>query len=171
MRRIMQSLIIVAVGVMIIVPTVSAESPEHGRMGGPMMGQHKQAEKDMFQKLNLTAEQKTKIKQNRREQQGKIEDLQDALHEKQATLRDKLSDPNVSREGVAPIAAEVKSLHAKLTDCRIDGIFAVKEILTPEQYAKFQEELKGKKEDRKEQREQWKEQRKDKKQRCPKKDQ
>ncbi|MBI4753335.1 periplasmic heavy metal sensor [Candidatus Desantisbacteria bacterium] len=165
MRRILQSLIMVAVGVMIIVPTVSAQSP------APMMGHRKQVEKDMFQKLNLTAEQKVKIKQNRREQQGKIEDLMDALQEKQAALRDKLSDPNVSREGVAPIATEVKSLQAKLIDCRIDGIFAVKEILTPEQYAKFQEELKGKKEDRQERREQWKEQRRDKKQRCPGMDQ
>lgn len=154
-------------GVMIIVPTVSAEPPEHGKMGGQMMGKWKQGEKDMFQKLNLTAEQKAKIKQNRREQQGKIEDLQDALNEKQAALRDKLIDPAVKRADVEPITTEIKSLQVQMIDCRTDGIFAVKEILTPEQYAKFQEELKGKKEDRKERRCQWKEQRKDKKQCCP----
>jgi len=159
MKRILQSLIMVAVGVMIIVPTVSAQPPAPGLM----MGHRKQVEKDMFQKLNLTAEQKTKIKQNRREQQGKIEDLMEALQEKQAALRDTLSSSNVSRENVAPIATEVKSLQAKLIDCRIDGIFAVKEILTPEQYAKFQEELKGKKEARKERCEQWKKQCRDKK--------
>ncbi|MFH1564035.1 MAG: periplasmic heavy metal sensor [Nitrospirota bacterium] len=150
MKRILQSLIIVAVGVMISIPTISAQPP--GKMGGQMMGHRKQVEKEMFQNLNLTAEQKDKIKQNRRAQQGKIEDLRDELNEKQAELRDKLSDPNVSRDGVAPIATEIKSLQAKMIDCRINGIFAVKEILTPEQYAKFLEETKEKVENRKEQR-------------------
>ena len=160
MRRIIQSLIIMAVGVMIIVPTVSAQPPDEmgGQMmgRGPMMGHRKQVEKDMFKDLNLTAEQKAKLKQTQRAQRDKIEDLQADLMEKQTELRDKLNDPNVSRDGVAPIATEMKSLHAKMIDCRIDGIFAVKEILTPEQYAKFLENAKEKKENRKEQRDERK---------------
>lgn len=157
MRRILQSLIIVAVGVMIVVPTVSAQPP--GRMDKCPMDQLKKSADKIFKELNLTAEQKDKLKQNRKEQQEKMKDLGTQLMKKQAELRDKLDSPDVSRASVEPIAAELKALQAKMFDYRIDGIFAVKEILTPEQFAKFQEKVKGKKEDRKEQRRQWKEQR------------
>lgn len=156
MKKILQSLIIVAVGVMIVVPTVSAQP--HGKMDKCTMGPDKQAD-NILKGLNLTAEQKDKLKQNRRAQRDKMEDLLTELKEKHEELTNKLGDQNISRANVEPIVTELKSLQAKMIDCRLDGIFAVKEILTPEQYAKFQEKLKAKVENRKEQRGQWKEQR------------
>lgn len=163
MKRMIQAIVVVAVAVMIIVPTVSAQpSKTHGMMNEQAMcppSPHEQAVDGIFKELNLTTEQKNKLKQNRRAQRDKIEDLQAELKEKHAELASKLNDPDVSRAMVEPIATELKSLHAKIIDSRIDGIFAVKEILTPEQYAKFQEKVKEKVENRKEQRGQWKKQR------------
>ena len=44
-----------------------------------------------------------------------------------------------NQQKIEPLANEIKSLQAQLIDSRINGIFAVKEILTPEQFAKFQQ--------------------------------
>ncbi|MEK7273669.1 MAG: Spy/CpxP family protein refolding chaperone [Candidatus Desantisbacteria bacterium] len=154
MRRMMQSLIIAAVGVMIVVPTISAQP--HEGMDGLAIGHPEQAADKIFKELNLTEEQKNKLKQNRKAQQEAMKGLRTQMMKKHAELRDTLSKPDVSRAIVEPIAAELKALQAKIMDCRLDGIFAVKEILTPEQYAKFQEKVKEKVENRKEQRGQWK---------------
>ena len=153
MKKMIQVLIVVAVGIMIIVPTVSAEP--HGKMGGWKMGHHhKQAAKDMFHDLNLTAEQKDKLKQNRKAQKEKMKELRKQIMAKHTELKDKLSNPAVSRADVDPIVTELKSLHAKMIDCRTDGIFAVKEILTPEQYAKFLNNMKKEIKDWKDRRDQ-----------------
>jgi len=152
MKRLMQLLIIMAVGVMIVVPTVFAEPSGLSRkMDGFAMGHAQQTDK-IFKELNLTAQQKDKLKQNRKAQQEKMKGLRTQLMEKQAELRDKSIAPDASRASVEPITTELKALQAKMIDCRTDGIFAVKEILTPEQYAKFQEKMKEKTENRKERR-------------------
>ncbi len=154
MRRMIQTLIIAAVGVMIVVPTISAQP--HEGMNELAIGHHKQATDKIFKELNLTEEQKDKLKQNRKAQHEAMKGLRTQMMKKHAELKDTLSKPDVSRTSVEPIAAELKALHAKIMDCRLDGIFAVKEILTPEQYAKFQEKVNEKVENRKEQHKQCK---------------
>jgi Spy/CpxP family protein refolding chaperone len=152
MKRILKSLIIMAVGVMIVVPTVFAQP--HGKMDECDMdrsiGHHSQSADKVLKELNLTEEQKDRLKQNRNAQHEKMKDLRTQLIKKHAELKDKLSNPDVQRASVEPIATELKDLQAKIMDCRLDGVFAVKEILTPEQYAKFQEKMKEKVENRKE---------------------
>ena len=150
MRRIMQLLIIMAIGVMIVVPTVSAQP--HEGMDELAIGHSTQAADKIFKELNLTEEQKDKIKQNRKTQHEAMKGFRAQLMKKHAELKEKLSNPDVTRASVEPIAAELNALQAKIMNCRLDGIFAVKEILTPEQYAKFQEKVKEKVENRKEQR-------------------
>lgn len=149
MRGIMQALLIVAIGIMIIIPTVSADPTE--RMDELTMDHPNQATDKIFKELELTAEQKDKLKQNRKAQQEKMKELQTQLIKKHAELRDKLNNPDVSRASVEPIATELKNLRARIIDCRLDGIFAVKEILTPEQYVRFQKKVEEKIENRKKQ--------------------
>ena len=93
----------------------------------------------IFKELNLTAEQTEKLAQNRKEQTQRLKALHDALKEKRAELKKILQDPQVVREKVTPIANDIKSLQSQLIDLRIEGIFKVKEILTPEQFSRFQE--------------------------------
>ncbi len=150
MRRVMQLLIMVVVGVMIVVPTVSAQP--HGETDELAIGHPHQGVDKIFKELNLTTEQKEKLKRNRKAQHEAMKDLRAQMMKKHAELKDKLNNPDVIRADVEPIAAELNALQAKIMDCRLDGIFAVKEILTTEQYVKFQEKVKEKIENRREQR-------------------
>lgn len=89
--------------------------------------------------LGLTPEQSEALSANRAAQREKMQELMSALKEKRAALKEALKRPDATRASVEPVAAAVKALQAEIVDRRIDGIFAVKAILTPEQAAKFDE--------------------------------
>ena len=89
--------------------------------------------------LNLTPEQEHKLQENRKAQRQELAGLMEAIREKQEKLQSELKDPKATRAKLQPLIAEIKSLQVRLIDQRINGIFAVKEILTAEQFAKFQE--------------------------------
>ncbi|KPK99188.1 MAG: hypothetical protein AMJ95_00060 [Omnitrophica WOR_2 bacterium SM23_72] len=93
----------------------------------------------IVQALNLTPEQESRLEENRKAQRQEMKRLHEAVKEKHTKLQEALKNPYVTRKGVQPLANEIKSLHAQLIDSRINGIFAVKEILTSEQFARFQE--------------------------------
>ncbi|MDD5482086.1 MAG: periplasmic heavy metal sensor [Kiritimatiellae bacterium] len=90
-------------------------------------------------RLELSAGQKEKIDALRQSQRGQMQALMQALREKNRQIRDKLNDPAVTRETIAPLAAEIKEIHSKMVDLRINNIFAIKEILNAEQIRKLQE--------------------------------
>ncbi len=103
----------------------------------------------LIRELNLTTEQQSRLEENRKVQREEMKKLHEAVREKYAKLQEALKNPAVTREGVQPIANEMKSLQAQLIDSRINGIFAVKQILTPEQFARFQQMAQKRQENRK----------------------
>ncbi|MFH1458074.1 MAG: periplasmic heavy metal sensor [Candidatus Omnitrophota bacterium] len=103
----------------------------------------------MFKELNLTQEQQSRLEQNRKAQRIEMKKLHEAVNEKHAKLQEALKNPSVTRELVQPLADEIKFLQAQLIDHRMNGIFAAKEILTREQFAKFQEKTEKRKEGKK----------------------
>ncbi len=111
----------------------------------------------IFKELKLTPEQEKKLEDNRKAQQEEMLKLREAVKANHEKLQAKLKDPAVTRGAIEPLVSEIKSLQAKLIDHRINGIFAVKAILTPEQFAKFnqimEKQLKGRKGPSKESRE------------------
>lgn len=113
----------------------------------------------VFKELKLTPEQQKKLEENRKAQREEITKLRMAIKEKQQKLQEELKNPVVTKAAVEPIVNEIKSLQAQLIDHRISGIFAVKEILTPEQFAKFQQMTGRWQENRKEYFQNWRERR------------
>ena len=103
----------------------------------------------IFKELNLTPEQKKKLEDNRKAQHQEAQKFRETLRADQEKLQAKLEDPAVTRGDVEPLVSEIKSLQAKLTDNRINGIFAVKAILTPEQFVKFNQLVEKQMKDRK----------------------
>jgi Spy/CpxP family protein refolding chaperone len=93
----------------------------------------------IFKELNLTPEQQKKLAENRRAQGEEMASLRASIKEKQDKLQGELKNPAVTREKVEPLVNEIKSLQARLIDHRVNGIFAVKKILTPEQLVKFEQ--------------------------------
>jgi len=93
----------------------------------------------IFKELNLTPEQQKKLEKNRSVQREEMTKLRMTIKEKRLKLQEALQNSTATKATVEPIANEIKSLQAQLIDNRINGIFAVKEILTPEQFIKFQQ--------------------------------
>ena len=84
-------------------------------------------------RLNLSAEQKEKMKAMRQNQKQQMTELRQALKDKRLKLKDELNNPGATRDTITPLANDVKTILAKMVDQRIEGILAVKEILTPDQ--------------------------------------
>jgi len=91
----------------------------------------------IFKELNLTPEQKKKLEDNRKAQSEETAKLREAIKQAHEKLQKELNNPGITRAAVEPLVKELKSLDAKLVDHRINGIFAVKSILTPEQFVQF----------------------------------
>jgi Spy/CpxP family protein refolding chaperone len=90
-------------------------------------------------RLNLTAEQREKIKALRQDQRQQMQALMQELREKRQQIREKLNDPATTRETIAPLVAEIKEIQSKIVDLRINNIFAIKETLSAEQVSKLQQ--------------------------------
>jgi periplasmic protein CpxP/Spy len=93
----------------------------------------------LFKELNLTPEQHKKLEDNRKARYQEMQELRGALKAAHEKLQGKLNNPAVTRATVEPEVKEINSLQRKMLNNRIDGILAVKAILTPEQFAKFNE--------------------------------
>ncbi len=102
---------------------------EHKRFG-----EHK----DLFKDLNLTPEQKAKVEAQREAQKGLRQPVQEQLKAKMQALHEALSKPAVDRAVLKGLIAEINALKGQLFSQRIDGVLALKETLTPEQFAKVQ---------------------------------
>ena len=105
----------------------------------------------ILKELNLTPEQQKKLEENRTAQRQETMKLRTTIREKEEQLHTALKSPTVNQAAVQPLLNEIKALQGQLIDLRIKGIMAVKGILTPEQFAKFQqvmEEHRGNKRER-----------------------
>lgn len=124
------------IGLAVVILTVSAvyaqTQGESQQRGDGQKGR-------IFKELNLTPEQQKKLEENRKAQGEEMTNLRTAIKEKQTKLQEELKNPAVTKAIVESLVNEIKSLQAQLIDHRINGIFAVKEILTPEQFVKFEQ--------------------------------
>lgn len=90
-------------------------------------------------RLNLTSEQQEQLKAHRETQQQSMKEMQRALKEKKAQLKEQLDNPAATRESVNALAADIKTLTGRMIDQRIDAVFAIRQILTPDQFNQLQE--------------------------------
>jgi len=104
------------------------------------------AKEGIFKELNLTPEQHQKLETNRKAHREKAMQLRTSMMEKEKQLQQAMKDPGVTRAKVDPLVNEIKSLQGQLIDQRVSGIFAVKEILTPEQVTQLHQLMEKRKE-------------------------
>jgi Spy/CpxP family protein refolding chaperone len=137
---------LVIIGLAVSLLTVSSGYAQTPSAGKPDGGRLKEG---IYKELNLTSEQQKKLEENRKEQRQKSSQLRTTMMEKEKQMQQALKDPGVTREKIEPLVKEIKSLQAQLIDQRVSGIFAVKEILTPEQNSKLHQLMEKRKEGRK----------------------
>lgn len=88
--------------------------------------------------LNLSTDQQNRLEQERTAHREAMEKLSSALKEKKRELQEAIARPDITRQQMEPMLTQIKKLQSDMTDKRVDGIFAVKGILSSEQFAKLQ---------------------------------
>lgn len=94
--------------------------------------------KDMKKELGLTDEQEKRLDVQREAHRKEGRALHESKKAKMDELRNALARPGTTRAQVEPIVAELKALEAKLVDKQVNGIFTIRQILTPEQFVKLE---------------------------------
>jgi Spy/CpxP family protein refolding chaperone len=112
---------------------------------GKRGGEHKA---ELFKELNLTAEQEAKLAEYRKQNKAEAETSFTAMKEAREKLREELDKPTSDMAVVQNLANTIKQGQAQMVDHRIKSILQLKEVLTPEQFQKFQEKAKEKMKER-----------------------
>ncbi len=96
-----------------------------GMMQGPLMMPN-------MQKLNLSAEQKSKISAIHREKRSQIESMRTEIDSKRDSFHALLAG-NASDSEIRKSHDEMQALHAKMAAIHFDTFLAIRSVLTPEQ--------------------------------------
>jgi Spy/CpxP family protein refolding chaperone len=104
--------------------------------------------KKIVEELNLTTEQQEALRQQRTGHREKRKALMETLRTKKEALRAELEKEEIDKERIDSIVSEIKPLLGQQIELRVEDTLAMKEILTAEQYQKFQEFIKKKKKGR-----------------------
>lgn len=107
--------------------------PDHKRS----WGEHKGPE-NFFKDLNLTPEQKGKVEAQREAQQALSKPVWEQMKVKMQALHEELGKPVSDQAVVNGLIADINTLKGQLFSQRIEGVLALKQVLTPEQFAKAQ---------------------------------
>ncbi len=120
---------LVMAGVMVFLATGAMAAENDVEWGGDRGGNA----------LALTDEQRSQMKALREEGRTKMEVLRNEMKSKREALRKELDSDNPDRGKAGAIAKDILSVEEQLINGRIDMVFKVRSILTPEQYQKLRE--------------------------------
>ena len=123
-----------------VVGTAFAGEPKDGSKSERFPRFHERMEKkinEMFDQLNLTAEQKSKIEANKKNGREQRKFLFEKMRTLRESMRAELMKADLNMEQLKSINAEIKAIQATMIDNRLDSILEVRKTLTPEQFSKF----------------------------------
>jgi Spy/CpxP family protein refolding chaperone len=130
--------ILTVVGLMFAGPvayaTLEGNNPESGK--GP---QREAAQGSIMERLNLTPEQTTEFIAMGTADLEKGKAITEPLNTKIQALHTAIAKPGATQADVKKLITEIGTLQEKLLSLRVDRLFTLKKILTPEQFAKMQE--------------------------------
>lgn len=116
--------------------------PPHGRgffMGKMMM--------DVLDKLDLSQEQREKIKATHENTREKIKELRKAMRENMKNLKEELGIYKSDEKRIQEIMQKIKDVGAELFETHVNTFIKMKEILTPGQFETFKKEMERRKEE------------------------
>lgn len=129
---------ILALCSLFIAAGLSAEPSPSGDKGS-WEERHEEKIKAMHEKLGLTPAQEKALKAHRESHREEGKKLWQEVRGKRESLRQELQKNPVDEPKVRALHDELKALDAKQADHRFAGVLAVRKILTPEQFKKFQD--------------------------------
>lgn len=112
------------------------------RMGGGQMqggpGGQMRGPGQMMSQLNLSKEQREKMQALMQKNRGAGQESRQALMQKREQLRTMMQSGSGSKEQAKALLGEINKLQSAQMSHRIDMMYEMKSILTPEQFQKFQ---------------------------------
>jgi|GEM_PF-1876644 len=128
-------------------PDASAAVGEEGKYAQRIRAAVKEAINEAIaEELGLTEEQKAQLAEMRKADQATGQELRNSLKTAQKNLKETLSQYDADPATVQSLAAQVKTIQGQMVDHRVASVTKMKEILTPEQFAKIQEKAKERRE-------------------------
>jgi Spy/CpxP family protein refolding chaperone len=124
-----------------------------GLLGMPLVyakdkgGKHMGGKAEVFDQLNLSAEQKKQLEASKEAQMEQIKGLLNQMTDLSKKLNEELMKPKLDMSAVNDLNNQLKAIQGQMADKRISTILDVRKTLTPEQFNKFitlTEELRAK---------------------------
>ncbi len=126
------------IGVMLLTSNLYAQTPgDHSTERESMREKMKARKLEVFKQLDLSPEQEKQLEAHRNKHREQTEEIRKSLKTKREEIRNELQKEELNMEKVNKIHSELKSLRSKKADYRLEGILAVRKILTTEQFKKF----------------------------------
>ena len=118
--------------------TTADNSPgsEDGERGKHRRG--KSGFESIIRELNLTSEQEKLIQEHREDHRYKMKQISQVLKIKRMEMRYELEKLDIDKEKISTLVMEIKPLLGKQVELRVESIYAMMEVLTPEQFKKLQ---------------------------------
>jgi Spy/CpxP family protein refolding chaperone len=95
--------------------------------------------KEVHRQLQLTPEQEKRLEEHRQVHREDSRKLHEEMRLKRDELRRELEKADFDAQKVKTVYADIKDIHNKIADHRLNGILEVRKVLSPEQFKKFQE--------------------------------
>ncbi len=141
-QHVLGALLAGAMGMSVLLPPAPAlargQWAHAGQMrGGSHAGEHGPMMESMFERLNLSAEQRDKIKSLRRQGQERTKAQREQLNAKRQELHQLVRSVGASRDQAIAKQREVNALQNQLSEARMTSWFDMRAVLTPEQLAQL----------------------------------
>ena len=132
------------IGVMLMASNVYSQPRDRNFPGCEVMrGKMKDQMLEIFTQLDLSLEQEKQLQAHRDNHMGQAGEFRESLKTKKEALRNELQKEELNMEEIYKIHNELKDLHSKKADHRLEGILEVRKILTTEQFVKYMELKRG----------------------------
>jgi Spy/CpxP family protein refolding chaperone len=127
-------------------PAIVAQPGPDEDVQGKMQQFRERMEKKMdniIEELGLSPEQKEAILEHKKSHRQEMEETHKAMREKHDALKAELEKEELDQARIKALVAEIKELEGSMVDARVEGILAIRKILTLEQFKIFQEKTKS----------------------------
>jgi Spy/CpxP family protein refolding chaperone len=105
---------------------------------------------DVIDKLDLSQEQREKIKAIHEETMEKTKELRQEMRKNMRVMKEELAIYKSDEKRISEIMEKIKKVGAELFDTHVNTFIKMKKILTPEQFDTFKKEMEKRKDEMRE---------------------
>lgn len=109
-------------------------------------GYERSAKKELIQELGLSEEQEKQLAEYRKQNLETKKQIMENMKNFRIQLRKELTKPVSDTKEIERLKTEIKNAHNQMVDDQVNSILQMKQVLTPEQFKKFQDKIKERQE-------------------------